>query len=75
MEFIDACAAFDVLSSDTVISRCFSKPRRDTGALCAQLEGDISFRIAKRGSCSVSVRCEDQGLAEDRLLIAFYLTM
>ena len=49
MEFIDACAAFDVLSSDTVIAQAVSPSQGvDTGALCAQLEGD-SFRIAKGG--------------------------
>ena len=68
MEFIDACAAFDVLSSDTVISQAVSPSQGvDTGALCAQLEGDIASGLQRESSCSVSVRCEDQGLAEGSL--------
>ncbi len=49
-EFIDACAAFDVLEFGYIISQAVSPSQGvDTGALCAQLEGDIASGLQREG--------------------------
>lgn len=72
MEFIDACAVFDVVSSDTVIAQAASPAQNiSASAMCSELESAIATALRRENTCSVSVCCEDRGVAEKSITSSF----